>query len=298
MQDLKHELDSFLTYITENTLHWIYRCPFCGDSSDEKKGHLYVSKTMPVYRCARCGASGHYNSLAKLFNKEFELPESMRNFVIPKLSKYDAKFNFVIDDLAEDYLKQRLDCDVDPEECKLVSSKNLKEIYKRSPNYKDCELPSECVSFVTYYNKKIVCRNFGKDEETFERYKTIKLSEGSDVYVLNNKRRVENFRKHKTIVIAEGIFDILNTFYNVKLFPKDAIYAAALNSNMAVAAKITKIISQCFFPNLIILADADKPDLQYIREIKESFKKIDVYRNEVGKDFGEKIVVPILSRKG
>ncbi|KNZ68667.1 DNA primase [Thermincola ferriacetica] len=40
--------------------HWIYRCPFCGDSRKrDNHGHLYVEVNKNVWQCHRCGESGN-----------------------------------------------------------------------------------------------------------------------------------------------------------------------------------------------------------------------------------------------
>lgn len=40
--------------------HWIYRCPFCGDSRKrDNHGHLYVEIKKNVWQCHRCGENGN-----------------------------------------------------------------------------------------------------------------------------------------------------------------------------------------------------------------------------------------------
>lgn len=53
---------------------WLARCPFCGDSSNEKHGHLYLRPDTGEYRCQKCGDGGFtigfYAKLRKISNKD------------------------------------------------------------------------------------------------------------------------------------------------------------------------------------------------------------------------------------
>lgn len=287
MRDYKPELDKVLVYVKENSTHWIYRCPFCGDSSNVKKGHLYVSKTSPVYRCARCGSFGHYSNILK----DVHIEREDNYFKGLSSSNIHKESKFVLEDIAEGYLLERFGENfiVDPKVAKIISTKTM---FNLVPKEKYSHIPTECVSFLTHLNRKIVCRNIGKDVDKFGRYTTFSISEGPDVYILDNPRKMDLFRRHKTIVVGEGIFDILHA-YSLKFFPEDSVYTAALNSNILNAVRISKQISNIFEANLIILADADMPDSHYLNPIrKEKFLSIQIYRNKLGKDFGELSVVP------
>ena len=48
-----------LDFIKEAGEEMVYRCPFCGDSKNPRKGHLYVNRNTQLYYCHRCGAAGH-----------------------------------------------------------------------------------------------------------------------------------------------------------------------------------------------------------------------------------------------
>ena len=295
-EDFFNEVRKKLPYITQNSSHFIFRCPFCGDSSNKTKGHLYVSKDKPVYRCARCGESGHYSRLLNILN--------INNVVLPKTAFGNSKTNYnqgyssfvkyTISDDAEAYLNKRLgNVSIDPDEANIVSSDEMKVIYSGSQKYNPKRrLPVDSINFLTYNKRKIVCRVYGEsDLEYFGRYDNIALADGSDVYVLNNKRNYSEYIKHKTIVIAEGIFDILNTYYNVKIFPKDAVYTAALNAHIGKAYEIGSSVALSFYPKIVVLADNDKKDFDYLKCIPNSMRKnVSIYRNKLGKDFGEEKV--------
>jgi len=297
-EDFFNEIRKHLVYITQNSSHYLFRCPFCGDSDNKTKGHLYVSKDKPVYRCARCGEYGHYSKLLNLFHID--------NVILPKSSYkgsstsisggYSSFVQYTITDAAEAYLNHRLgNINIDPDEINIISSIEMKNIYSGSDKYKPTRrLPKDSVNFLTYNKKKIVCRIYGEDDlDYFGRYDTIQLSEGSDVYVINNKRSYSEYIKHKTIVIGEGIFDVLNTYYNLDIFPKDSVYVAALNAHIGKAFEIGSSVALAFNPRIVILADNDKKDMDYLKCIsRKLWNSVSIYRNKLGKDFGENKVEP------
>lgn len=296
-EDVFEELNKVLTFITENSSHRLYRCPFCGDSDNEKKGHLYVSKTKPVYRCARCGESGHFSKLLNKYNiKNVVLPKALQNF-----KNYSVPSNIVkytLDEDAENYLEERLgNVEIDPDEANIINHEEVVNIWKGSQKYNpNRAIPNHSVNFLTYFKKKIVVRVFGEELKKFDRYDTIQLSEGSDVYILNNKRLFSNFFQHRTVVIAEGVFDILNTYYNLNMFPKDSVFVAALNAHIGKAYEISTGVAISFSPNIVVLADNDKKDMDYLKCLPRNvWNNVTIYRNKLGKDFGEKEVEGVIS---
>jgi uncharacterized Zn finger protein len=294
-EDFFRELGKHLKYITTTSGHKIYRCPFCGDSSNTNKGHLYVATDKPVFRCAKCGESGHFSKLINLFNLD--------NIVLPKTKISGNKYSntpvsniikYTLDEDTENYLESRLGkVTIDPDEANIINNDELNNIWTGSSKYtSDRVIPKHSVNFLTYFKKKVVVRLYNEDDlKYFGRYDTIQLSEGSDVYILNNKRIFSEYFKHRTIVIAEGIFDILNTYYNLNMFPKDAIYTAALNAHIGKAYEIASSVAISFNPNIIVLADNDKKDIDYLKCLPKSlWNSTVIYRNTLGKDFGEKEV--------
>lgn len=287
------ELDKKLKYITSTSGHRLYRCPFCGDSDNPKKGHLYVSTNKPVFRCARCGESGHFSKLINLFKIDTVLPN-----ITVKTSKYSSTpsniVKYTLDEDAENYLESRLGkVIIDPDEANIISNSELRNLYTGSIKYKENRrLPTSSLNFLTYFRHKVVVRLFKEEDlNYFGRYDTIQLSEGSDVYILNNKRIFSEYFKHRTIVIAEGIFDILNTYYNLNMFPKDSVYVAALNAHIGKAYEIASSVAISFKPNIVVLADNDKKDIDYLKCLPKSlWSNVNIYRNSLGKDFGEKEV--------
>ena len=50
-----------------NNGEYIFRCPYCGDSQNVFKGHLYVNPKMGVFNCYKCDMGGNLNRLLYLF---------------------------------------------------------------------------------------------------------------------------------------------------------------------------------------------------------------------------------------
>lgn len=290
-EDFFAELDKKLKYITSTSGHRIYRCPFCGDSSNPKKGHLYVATNKPVFRCAKCGESGHFSKLINTFKIAVILPNVPINTKYKYSGVPSTIIKYTLDEDTERYLESRLGkVIIDPDEANIISNDEFRSIWSGSPKYnKDRAIPDHSANFLTYFKKKVIARLYtDADINRFGRYDTIQLSEGSDVYILNNKRVFSEFFKHRTIVIAEGIFDILNTYYNLKMFPKDAVYVAALNSHIGKAYEIASSVAISFKPNIVVLADNDKKDMDYVKCLpKTLWNNVTIYRNKLGKDFGE-----------
>lgn len=285
------ELKKKLVYIKSNSRHHTFRCPFCGDSKNPHHGHLNVSIDKPVFRCVRCGTGGHIKYLLNEIGlNDVELPEILENSKLEKVSINNDKIQIPkgneYEDFIKEYIKKRVGITEITEELNLLSFNNYKAIFQkifRTKYERNLLFFDKGIPFLTYKNKKLILRVL--DNKDF-RYYNYMLDDGRDTYVIKNKRKHEDFRKHKTIVFAEGIFDIINQYiHRFVETPDDAIYIASLNSSFSNAYKIAKSISLCYYPNVIILADNDTDDEKYLNTLKYSSVKI--YRNKLGKDFGE-----------
>ena len=54
---------------------WVIRCPVCGDSKNLRHAHLYVNMDHGAWKCHRCGESGSFPELQKIFGDEPEVAE-------------------------------------------------------------------------------------------------------------------------------------------------------------------------------------------------------------------------------
>lgn len=285
------ELKKKLVYIKSNNRHHVFRCPFCGDSKNTHHGHLNVARDKPVFRCVRCGTGGHIKYLLNEIGlNDIELPEIFENSKLEKVSVNNNKIQIPktneYEDFIKEYIKKRVGITEIIEELNLLSFNNYRGIFQKifRTKYEGNLLFFEKgIPFLTYKNKKLILRVL--DNKNF-RYYNYMLEDGRDTYIIKNQINQESFRKHKTIVFAEGIFDIINQYVHRFVdTPDDAIYVASLNSSFSNAYKITKSISLCYYPNVIILADNDTEDKTYLNTLKYSSVKI--YRNNLGKDFGD-----------
>lgn len=294
-----NELKKKLVYIKSNNKHHIFRCPFCGDSQNPHHGHLNISIDKPVFRCVRCGTGGHLKYLLNEIGLDnIELPEIFENSKLKKISISNNKIQIPTineyEDFIKDYIKKRIGINEIKEELNLLSFNNYRDIFQKilRTKYEEKLLFFEKgIPFLTYKNKKLILRVL--ENNNFRYYNYI-LDDGRDTYIIKNKRSYENFRKHKTIVFAEGIFDIINQYiHRFVETPDDAIYVASLNSSFSNAYKVARSISLCYYPNVIILADNDTEDEKYLNTLK--YASVKIFRNKLDKDFGEFDKVKVLT---
>lgn len=293
---MKQSLGKYITYISETNRHWVFKCPFCGDSPKKDHGHLYVSKTIPVFRCVKCGQGGHIKYLLDFVNAhDIILPEYIDNGFQTKhiYKKKNIVKRSPLDDYIKEYVNNRfkdINIITDWDRLNILSLSD----YKKILNNTDYNIYNSVVPFLTSRGKKIIGRLIGMDK----RYYNYSLDEGYDCYSIQNERNYSSYFDHKTIVIGEGIFDILHTYFKTNLFndiPLDSVFVASHSKSMTLAYKYAKSIALTYTPNVIVLADNDTSNEYYIKEFRSGFQTLKIYRNRVGKDFGEQIIEPLLS---
>jgi hypothetical protein len=92
-----------------------------------------------------------------------------------------------------------------------------------------------------------------------------------------------------TVVITEGIFDLLSVYFNIKnQYKENTIYAAVCG--IGYNNLINEIIRMGFLQiNLEIYGDSDQ-DIRIYKQIKDEFRdficKATLYTNTLAKDFG------------
>jgi len=298
---MKDQLTKYLTFIEETQTHWVFRCPFCGDSKTPTHGHLGVSKTAPVFRCVRCGEGGHLRILLDFIEaKDVVIPEFLdAGSKCKRLARKHTPFFKLKDPIepyVETYLKKRLNWDGDiPEELNVISVSDAHAIIKRSPYYQNnTPLEAQTVNFLSLDKRMIIARSIKKDG--FFRYWNYPLVNGRDCYGVNNTRKMTKYRKHKTIVIAEGIFDIINQYLHRFVdTPDDAVYLAALNMAYSETFKKARGLALTYKPNVVLLADDGVDDAFYMNKFQNKYNSIRIYRNKAGKDFGDFPVEAYLS---
>lgn len=292
---MKEQLSKYIKFTEENKKHWVFRCPYCGDSKTENHGHLNVSKNMPVFRCVRCGQGGHIKQLLDHLNaNDVILPEYINE------GKYTKKkhktniftYNEPLELYVEEYIKDRLHIEEIPKEFNVLPSCVLSKIIK---NITDTSVPifEQTIAFASFRNRKIITRILNNDKF---RYYIYSISDGADYYVIGNNRKYTEYKKHNTVVVAEGVFDITNQ-YSHKFIdtPNDAIYMCAGNQSFSGAFTLARSLALTYKPNIIILADNDIETSVYKKLAQRyNLSSMKVYRNKLGKDFGEHPVEAVL----
>lgn len=292
---MKDDLAKYIKFVKETGAHYIFKCPFCGDSKKADHGHLYVSKTEPVYHCVRCGQGGHIASLiAHLGANDIVVPLSLDSGkhskrVTGKTLHFNVKKEY--EDLVLSYMQDRLNLSYIPDELNMISYADyLKIMQLTHHNF----LFDKGVPFLSSKSKKLILRVLERSDYRYFVYSLEQDREEPDCYIIQNKRKLSSFRKHRTVVIAEGIFDIINQYINRFIdTPDDAIYAASLTRTMTTASRVIRSQTLMYLPDVVVLADNDTPDEYYKNNVKHGSLKI--WRNKLHKDFGEKEVEPYLS---
>ncbi|HAU84555.1 MAG TPA: hypothetical protein DCW90_03305 [Lachnospiraceae bacterium] len=238
---------------------YVVRCPFCGDSSNPKKAHLYITinlddNTPILYNCFRCPAGGVMNRdvMEKLNLDDPELTNGI-GVLNRTTERYDQKhinneetilhFDYKIPELKEspklDYIRSRLGynfslCDF--EDMKVITS--LKEFLKLNklkkitcPDWVAYMYERDYVGFLSHGNSHILFRDItGKNQYAWVKYPITESSKrGKIFYTLSGA--VDIFTKDEiTINIGEGVFDVLGVYYHFFYGNKNTI-------NLAVTGK-------------------------------------------------------------
>lgn len=240
----------------------IVRCPFCGDSQDQKHAHLYISvpvseSDLSFYDCKRCPAHGVTDTdlLRKLNCNDSNLIVDIakHNDEVMKLPKYKSlrqidiyplKLNYVRNDPNNqaklNYINNRIGgrfTIADLINLKIVLNLydiiNLNRLELMRHKLVCDDLDRWFIGFVSYDNSFINMRKV-TDRELYKavnkRYINYALvdkkNDAKDFYVIPSIVDVSNPQPVK-IHIAEGAFDILSIYYNLNgCNNKQNIYAS------------------------------------------------------------------------
>ena len=296
-------LSNDLKCVSRKSDYYLFRCPYCGDSKkSENKGHLYASTLKPVFYCVRCGYGGHIKTLIADLGSNIEIPadfESIANDI-----KYNRKQKIRIDreeyeDSILAYMKKRLNIEeIDPR-LNMISQNTASSLLKNDSFFSDNK--EAFISFLSYKHTCIISRDFMM--KTKLRYYKSNINDEydmTDYYIIDDVSSFSNFYNHKTVVLAEGIFDIISQFtYKWVDVPDDVYYLATLSRNIGMSKRNPGIKKQLrglilhSRPNIVVLADQDTPDEFYKEQLQYSSLKI--FRNKSSKDFGVLVVDPYLS---
>lgn len=307
-----------LAYFNASNTELISICPFCEMGSRKNHGHLYIKiprdeREIPVFNCFKCGEDGGRGTILKLLRylksqpKEF-ISEEVLNFnrtrknYVTKKTNIDNQLHSVnIDDSLYNkypnkvqYLKSRLGFGTKIERIpnlvfgveEFINNNNFK---LQEKDYRIIKyLEESFVGFLTNRGTKLVLRNI--DSTSSFRYYNMQLTENSvfkDFYGVKLKNNSKNLN---TIVLCEGIFDLLVSLRDPclnEIKNKSIFWAASLGSFFTNL--IPSVLDFCKIPisNVIVLSDSDK-NMDNYKWLKynPSVNNCIVYKNKYGSDFG------------
>lgn len=292
------------------------KCPYCDTNS--KKSHFnikLVDNSPIIFKCFRatCGMGGMLNkkTLRKLGINKLELLDKIENEYL-KFSKFHKNNEYYekeesyklgsISDLTEEYFKSRTNVSAEEHQRTFRIVSSITEFRDLNKN----KIKHSKLDFLIKHEangKKFI--SFLNDRYTMLYYREIGGSElkgktsivnTSDVtlkhkpYSLQNKGEINLHDKGSaTLFLAEGTFDIINTY----LYFGKNINATFVASTSFTASKsiIMEFSKYKYHPYIVIMSD-DDVDIQYYRFniLKYTDSRIShliVIYNEFYKDMGD-----------
>lgn len=308
--------------MTTNKKEISVRCPYCGDSrKSNSSSHLYFNidtnsdKFLQFY-CQRCKTKGFTNSEllrnlslydqnliigidkvgkenSKINRKKFRSSIYKRKLKIP-VSK-DSKSNR----LKLAYINGRLGTKLTYED--LPKYKIILSLYDlldyNKITFTTCKkgmedtLDSCFIGFVSFDNNYIVMRNLSKTALNGMRYHNYNIFNNYDntkkFYIV--PQAVDVMQLSTTVVITEGIFDLLSVYFNYEEHNNQKIFTSVCG--IGYNNVIQELIRLGFLDiNLKIYGDNDQ-DIKLYKNLRSEFSpfinKVELYTNTAYKDFGD-----------
>jgi len=238
-------LKNISNYYKEQGGEIVIFCNYCDDSTRQKAnhGHLYISKSHPVFHCFRCSSSG--NLIRLLIDTGFtdeEILTHLAQFIKYKTTKdyYKTKRKVTkFKQIQEDIIKRNLDFE--------MKYRDKFEIYK---NYLCSRIGnvdfSQLLISPSFYNNKLSCmftNSIGEDIvlrliEPYKDYRYHLNQDTSGKYYFQE----QDFENITNIILAEGPFDIINLYLYNSIFKNS--YFIALNGKKYSSAIETLILEE------------------------------------------------------
>ncbi len=296
------------------------RCNFCGDSDNMQHGHMYIGEkeNVLVYYCQRCNAKGLINNifldLYSVYDIGFKvkLRESLKhssrtNYVLNSIEKSSRKFReYQIPDITEydsdeklAYL-DRINFDgsyKQLKEYKIVLSlhqflieNDIEYIFNDAGNYyKDIidDLDENYIGFLIGEN--IIFRRINPGKKRYYNFE-IKETDELQFYLIETEI---DLSKPITIVMSEGIFDIINIKNKLYNDAENVLFVAVLNKDYINKIKfmLAMIGDVSNVQDIIIYSDADAVEKKFFFKQFSMYRFVSnltkIYKNTVCKDFGD-----------
>ena len=317
---------------SSNMRQWVVRCPYCGDSVKSNHGHFSIlvdlnSDAPMLYRCLKCNESGILipQVLEDLqlgydqsLNKQLELlsrissntsyfKDKVKNFIVPVPSDSSTNYRKL------NYLNTRLGTNLTFADCakyKIVLSFwefiDANKIPVDVPDVMGGCLKSTIVKtldekylgFVSANNNKIVFRDVSIDSSGFlGRYYKVTLDilnrSPNTFYSLMSTFDLL-YTEPINIHIAEGTFDILSVYLNLKPeTSQNSLFFASCGYSFSTILKYLIYTGVTTDINLHVYSDNDKTDKDHLSLLRKPFyqtwiDKVYIHRNVYAneKDFG------------
>lgn len=292
--------------------HAIIRCPFCGDSHNATSAHMYIKLTedkFPYY-CHKCHEKGLvdgrfldtleigdnelYHNLSE-HNKKRSITRhksgTKLNIKFPpiKLNKRNMfKLNYINHRLGleltlDDMIKYKI----------IFSLYDFLEYngidYLTCPDYMADDLDNNFIGFVSADNQFIVMRNLSKKKLSHIRYYNYSILSNNPsakkYYICPTS--IDLMADKFTIVMAEGVFDIMGAFNLIESIDDNTIFVAVCGSDYLVII-LDLIRLGILNMDIYIYADNDQPIHKY-KKLKSDIPinvNMKVHYNKLEKDFG------------
>ena len=268
-----------IKWITETDNDYVGRCPFCGDSiKDPTHAHLYVSKRYPIYHCYRCGAKGFLKDIERILNesckKEYVLSVkyNIQRLDIPEIlhetQELIKMYSLFITDQEVEYFRHRT-------KLKTVTYSNIKK-FSLFPDYYARSFLYESIfkKITTDVYRTWTIRGFGtgisgrahsSTNDRILRYINGNIDMPWNEYVATDTYFIRSYPLLQygkcipnTLVIAEGIYDIVPLYINrdkYSLDDRDSIFMAAHCSSYDRCITVYRMLYNTLPSNIIVFAD-------------------------------------------
>lgn len=326
--DYIEEIRSFIlknkkpSYTTTSKKEIRVRCPYCGDSTkNPSAAHMYIEMKPPFrFHCFKCETSGVLNAQvfrdlglddqepqaavinanknlkkepgsAKILSKKKKLRDAIVDTPTSQaaVAYFNSRYNF---ELTNEYISKKFKCVTDP-----IEFFKANNIYAPKNNQFDF---TGAIGFVSGDASHIIFRDIaGRSAQRYYNLNLLPANElglGSKSYMISGE--VDAMAEEVTLVITEGIFDIIGVYEHFfkDRDKKNVIFAAACGK--AYAAVILSVIRLGFLNlKIVIFSDGDV-DLNFYRRLKRESpylrdSQLTIFYNNLynpetgfGKDFG------------